>query len=223
LKITILDTILDINIPRYRPINWYIDFDICWIPNPYELYLVIPTLKAINPRHVKNHVKSERNSQIWFCIFSLWDYFKRDRAKSVETGNENMWSIQKFVFWVLATWFFGSKIKLSRREKYILQILISEKYIFSIYQGIFLKNQKSWIPNTIIFRWNMFFANVYLYKTGNENTYDLNVKVWILGPKKSSRKIKIKYFFSILKWSGIVYLRFNKYPYLALIVLLIDV
>ena len=157
MKITILDTILDINIPRYRPINWYIDFDICWIPNPYELYLVIPTLKAINPRHVKNHVKSERNSQIWFCIFSLWDYFKRDRAKCRNRKWKHVVN-SKIRFLVLATWFFGSKIKLSRREKYILQILISEKYIFSIYQGTFLKNAQSWIPNTIIFRWNMFFC-----------------------------------------------------------------
>ena len=76
-------------------------------------------------------------------VYFLFEIILSVTALSVETGNENMWSIQKFVFLVLATWFFGSKIKLSRREKYILQILISEKYIFSIYQGIFLKNQKS--------------------------------------------------------------------------------
>lgn len=30
-----------------------------------------------------------------------------------------------------------------------------------------------------------FFENVYFYKTGNKNTYDLNVKFSILGPKEN--------------------------------------
>ena len=63
-------------------------------------------------------------------VYFLFEIILSVTALSVETGNENMWSIQKFVFLVLATWFFGSKINLSRREKYTLEISISKMYIF---------------------------------------------------------------------------------------------
>ena len=87
-------------------------------------------------------------------------------------------------FLVLATWFFGSKIKLSRRENTFYRFNTSEKNIFSKYT--FEKcTFESWFQNVFRLKMEHFFGNVYFYKTGNKNTYDLNVKFSILGPKEN--------------------------------------
>ena len=51
-------------------------------------------------------------------VYFLFEIILSVTALKVETGNENMWSTKK-LFVDFKTLVFGSKIKFSRREKYI--------------------------------------------------------------------------------------------------------